>query len=197
MRSLFIETTIYVFICFAIYLMEPQASYWLAYYHTGIEQFELWRLITATFCHTNFNHLAMNLLGLLITLSLFVNTFKKLTLLPLILFNSLFIGLALFIFEGDVSRYVGLSGVLHGLFSYGVMSDIRDKDRWGYLLGAGLIAKVIHEQFFGAEQTTIDLIGAPVLVNAHLYGVLAGIVFYFISTQTIFSSITNVKKTSN
>lgn len=181
MRSLFIETTVYIFICFIIYFLEPQASYWLAYYHTGIEQFELWRLITATFCHTNFNHLAMNLSGLVITLSLFSHTFKKIKLFPLILFNSLFISLALFFLETDLMWYVGFSGVLHGLFSYGAINDIHHKDKWGYILACGIIVKVIYEQIFGAEQSTIELIGANVIVNAHFYGLIAGVLFYFLN----------------
>lgn len=181
MRSLIIETMLYTLICLVIYLLEPQASYWLAYYHTGIEQFELWRLVTATFCHTNFNHLAMNLLGLVITLALFIDTFKKTLLLPIIIFNSLFIAIVLFFLDSDVIWYVGFSGVLHGLFSFAVMNDIAAKDRWGYLLGGGLLIKVSYEQLYGAQQSTIDMIGAPVLVNAHLYGVVAGIIFYFIS----------------
>lgn len=180
MRSLIIETALLIFITAVIYLLEPQASQLLAYYHTGIAQFELWRLISATFCHTNFNHLLMNIFGLVITLALFIDTFKLIKIFPIIIFNSVFIGAALFFLEPQIIWYVGLSGVLHGLFSYGIAADINKKDRWGYLLGAGFIIKIIYEQVFGAQQSTIDLIGAPVLVNAHLYGALAGIFFYVI-----------------
>ena len=178
MRSLIIETALLIFITAVIYLLEPQASQLLAYYHTGIAQFELWRLISATFCHTNFNHLLMNAFGLVITLALFINTFRLTKIFPIIIFNSLFIGIALFFLEPQIIWYVGLSGVLHGLFSYGVAADIANKDRWGYLLGAGFMIKIIYEQLFGAQQSTIELIDAPVLVNAHLYGALAGTVFY-------------------
>jgi len=180
MRPLIIETALIILIAAVIYLFDPQASQLLAYYHTGIKQFELWRLISATFCHTNFNHLLMNAFGLIITLALFIDTFKSIKIYPIIIFNSLFIGAALFFFEPDVIWYVGLSGVLHGLFSYGVAADISNKDRWGYLLGAGFIIKIIYEQVYGAQQSTIDLIGAPVLVNAHLYGAFSGVIFYFI-----------------
>ena len=180
MRSLIIETALLILLTAVIYLLEPQASQLLAYYHTGIAQFELWRLITATFCHTNFNHLVMNLVGLVITLALFIDTFKSIKLFPLLIFNSVFIGLALFFLEPQIIWYVGLSGVLHGLFSYGVAADITNKDPWGYLLAGGFIIKIIYEQIYGAQQATIDLIAAPVLVNAHLYGALAGVIFYFI-----------------
>ncbi len=189
MRSLIIETALLIFITAVIYLLEPQASQLLAYYHTGIAQFELWRLITATFCHTNFNHLLMNLVGLVITLALFIDTFKSIKIFPLLIFNSIFIGLALFFLEPQIIWYVGLSGVLHGLFSYGVAADIANKDPWGYLLGGGFIIKIIYEQLYGAQQATIDLIAAPVLVNAHLYGALSGIAFYFI--QQAFASRPN------
>jgi rhomboid family GlyGly-CTERM serine protease len=178
MPSLFIETTLLVIISLIIYFFEPLSGDWLAYYHTGIEQFEFWRLITATFCHTNFNHLAMNLLGLIVILGLFIDTFKKISLMPLIIFSSVFIGLALFLFEPDVIWYVGFSGVLHSLFSYGVASELHQRSKWGVGLAIGLMGKIVYEQFFGAQQSTIDLIGAPVLVNAHLYGVIAGVIFY-------------------
>jgi rhomboid family GlyGly-CTERM serine protease len=181
MRSLIVETTLILFVTVVIYLLDPQASQLLAYYHTGIAQFELWRLISATFCHTNFNHLLMNAAGLIITLLLFIDTFKLMKIFPIIIFNSIFIGSALFLLEPQVSWYVGLSGVLHGLFSYGVTNDISNKDRWGYLLGTGFIVKIIYEQMFGAQQATIDLINAPVLVNAHFYGAIAGLIFYVIN----------------
>jgi len=183
MRPLIIETAFIILIAAVIYLFDPQASQLLAYYHTGIKQFELWRLISATFCHTNFNHLLMNAFGLIITLALFSDTFKLIKIYPIIIFNSLFIGAALFFFEPEVIWYVGLSGVLHGLFSYGVAADISNKDRWGYLLGAGFIIKIIYEQIYGAQQSTIALIGAPVLVNAHLYGALSGVVFYHLTQR--------------
>jgi rhomboid family GlyGly-CTERM serine protease len=180
MRSLIFETALLIFITIVIFMLEPQASQWLAYYHTGISQFEFWRLISASFCHTNFNHLLMNVFGLVITLLLFINTFKLIKIFPIIIFSSLFIGIMLFLFEPQVSGYVGLSGVLHGLFSYGISADINNKDRWGYLLGGGFIIKIIYEQLFGASQNSIELINAPVLVNAHFYGALAGIVFYIL-----------------
>lgn len=181
MRSLVIETALIIILALLVYLFEPQASQLLAYYHTGISQFELWRLITATFCHTNFNHLAMNLFGLIITLALFIDTFKEIKILPVIIFSSLSIGTALFFLEPELIWYVGLSGVLHGLFSVGIASDIVNKDRWGYLLGTGFAIKIIYEQIFGAQQATIELIGAPVLVNAHLYGAFAGTLYYFLT----------------
>ncbi|WP_372883323.1 rhombosortase [Psychromonas sp.] len=180
MRSLFLETALIILFTLAVYLFEPTASEMLAYYHNGIAEGQIWRLFTATFCHTNFNHLLMNIAGLIITLGLFIDLYKTMKIFPIILFSSLFIGLCLFFFERQVIWYVGLSGVLHALFSYGVAQDIARKDPWGYLLGAGFAIKIIYEQIFGAMQSTIELIAAEVLINAHLYGALAGCCFYIV-----------------
>ncbi|MFT7053409.1 MAG: rhomboid family GlyGly-CTERM serine protease [Psychromonas sp.] len=178
MRSLIIETSLIILLTLMVYMFEPEAGRLLAYYHNGIAEGEIWRLITATFCHTNFNHLVMNIAGLIITLALFADLFKTINIFPIIIFCSLFIGLCLFFFDPKVIWYVGFSGVLHGLFSYGVATDITKKSLWGYLLGAGLIIKIIDEQIFGAAQSTVNLISAEVLVNAHLYGAIAGLIFY-------------------
>ena len=183
MRSLFIETALIILLTLVIYLFEPTASELLAYYHNGIAEGQIWRLFTATFCHTNFNHLLMNLAGLIITLGLFIDVFKTTKIYPLVLFSSLFISVCLFFFDTEVMWYVGLSGVLHALFSYGVAQDVAKKDPWGYLLGAGFVVKIIYEQIFGAMQSTIDLIAAEVLINAHLYGAIAGFIFYIIKNK--------------
>lgn len=180
MRSLIIETSLIILLTLMVYFFDPEASNLLAYYHNGIAEGEIWRLVSATFCHTNFNHLVMNILGLMITLALFADLFKTVKIFPIIIFCSLFIGLCLFFFDTEVIWYVGLSGVLHGLFSYGVATDISKKDSWGYLLGAGLVIKIIDEQLFGASQSTVNLISAEVLVNAHLYGAIAGVIFYLL-----------------
>jgi len=180
MRSLIIETSLIILLTLVIYLFEPEASELLAYYHNGISEGEIWRLISATFCHTNFNHLLMNIVGLIITLGLFIELFKTIKILPIVFFCSFFIGFCLFFLEKEVIWYVGLSGVLHGLFSYGVAGDLARKDPWGYLLGAGFAIKIVYEQVFGAAQSTVDLIAADVLVNAHLYGAIAGFIFYII-----------------
>ncbi|WP_413701511.1 rhombosortase [Psychromonas sp. KJ10-10] len=86
--------------------------------------------------------------------------------------------MTLFYLEPEIIWYVGFSGVLHALFSYAVAHDVQQKSKWGAILGIALIIKILYEQVYGAQQSTIELIDAPVLVNAHLYGAIAGIVFY-------------------
>ncbi|AGH80579.1 rhomboid family protein [Psychromonas sp. CNPT3] len=189
MRSLLIELTLLISLTLIVYFLQPSAMQYLAFYHTGLQELEFWRLITATFCHTNFNHLLMNISGLLVCVFLFIDTFKKVRLIPMIIFNSAFISVMIFYFDPNTLWYVGFSGVLHGLFSFGVCSDITKKDRWGYLLGLCIFAKISYEQVYGANAMTIELINAPVLTNAHLYGALAGIAFFILQNISVLKAL--------
>ena len=182
-KRLIWEVSSIIILALAAYFFSPQSTHLFAFYHNEISQFEFWRFLTASFCHTNFNHLLMNLVGLIVTVLLFLETYQKHSIWPLFIFNSVFVGIGIFYFDPEIQSYVGLSAVLHGLFSFAVIDDIKRKDKWGWILGVGIIVKIAHEQIFGASQVTIEQIGGPVLINGHLYGAIAGIVFYLLMHQ--------------
>jgi len=77
-------------------------------------------------------------------------------------------------------EYVGLSGVLHGIFVFGAIMDIKSKDKTGYLLFIGVWLKIAHEQIYGASTDVSDLIEASVAVDAHLWGAIGGLLFSII-----------------
>jgi len=182
MRAVSIHTIIILTLSLLLFLLQPGSNQWFSYYHSAIENGQWWRLLTAHICHTNGYHLLLNGIGLLVVVSLFLNTFKSKNLLLISLFSSLFISLCLFWLEPSVQQYVGLSGVLHALFAFGVCDELKKQDRWGIILGLGFIAKIAFEQFNGPSPSTESLIGATVLIDAHLYGAIAGVV-YFLSSQ--------------
>ena len=77
-----------------------------------------------------------------------------------------------------------MSGVLHGFFVWGALLDIKHHEKTGYLLLIGVVAKILHEQFYGASADVELLIGATVATDAHLYGAIGGLVV-FISSYVI------------
>ena len=126
MRTVYIPTAIILTLSLLLFLFQPNSNQWLAYYHNGIEKGQLWRLVTAHICHTNGYHLLLNGAGLLVIISLFLNSFKHINIFYSFVFSSLFISLCLFFFEPSISWYVGLSGVLHALFAIGACDELSE-----------------------------------------------------------------------
>ena len=79
------------------------------------------------------------------------------------------------LFNPEVSDFAGFSGVLYGLFLLGAI-NLFTRDRLiATLVGAAIVIKILMEQFQFYDFNTGGLIGARVVVDSHLYGVLMGI----------------------
>ncbi|WP_434360834.1 rhombosortase [Parasalinivibrio latis] len=151
----------------------PTFSPWLDWQRQAIEHGQWWRILTGNLTHTNFIHLVMNGAALTVITFIFRAHYRESTFLIQISLLSVAVGLAMFF--SDYRQYAGLSGVLHGLFVIGAVADIRGGDRVGWLLLAGVFAKILWEQVFGASADTAELIGASVATEAHLAGGIVGL----------------------
>jgi len=101
----------------------------------------------------------------------------------LFLFCSIVTSVGIYYGNPLLAQYVGLSGVLHGIFVFGAIMDIKSKDKTGYLLFIGVWLKIAHEQIYGASSEISDLIEASVAIDAHLWGAIGGLIFsivYFV-----------------
>ena len=54
------------------------------------------------------------------------------------------------------------------------MELMRRRDRFGWVLGGFLVAKLAYEQLLGPLPLSSATSGGQVVVDAHLYGALAG-----------------------
>ena len=162
------------------FVFEPASGNAFAFSRSHIADFEIWRLVTGHLLHTNFNHLMLNLLGLLLLWALHGQYFTAKHYLLFLFCSALFTSLAIFVFSPELNWYVGLSGVLHGLFTLGAYRDIKHGLRSGWVLLAGVTLKVLHEQWYGPSQDIADIIQASVAIDAHLYGWLCGVLSIFI-----------------
>ncbi|MCF1430931.1 MAG: rhombosortase [Shewanella sp.] len=147
----------------------------LAFRRPLIDDGQWFRLITGNLMHTNHWHLLMNLAGLWVILSLFKWPFHLLGFSLLLLGLFAAEGLGLYWFVPSMMRYVGLSGVLHGLFAFGACNELLNGVRFGWVLMVCVIAKVSYEMITGGSNELASLIEARVAVESHLVGVLAGI----------------------
>lgn len=142
-----------------------------------ITEGEIWRLISGHFLHTNGYHLLLNLAALFMLWALHGRFYSIKNYSALFLLCSIFTSVGIYYFDQTLIQYVGLSGVLHGVFVFGAIMDIHAKDKTGYLLFLGVWLKIAHEQFYGASTDVSNLIEASVAVNAHLWGALGGLLF--------------------
>ncbi|WP_051202265.1 rhombosortase [Ferrimonas senticii] len=149
----------------------PELHDSLDWYRTAISHGEHWRLLSGHLLHSNWPHLLMNLGGLWLLLALFQPYFNRVLAIatPVMM---LLIAAAMLLTDSE--RYVGLSALLHGLFVWGALEDLRYRRRSGYLLLMGIIAKVLWENLMGADSDIAALINARVAVESHLIGALAG-----------------------
>ncbi|RDH82420.1 MAG: rhombosortase [endosymbiont of Galathealinum brachiosum] len=141
-----------------------------------IEKWQFWRLISGHLTHLNWSHFLLNMAGLSMV-AIFFSSYKSTTYwIEALLFISLVCSVGMLI-DNQLDRYVGFSGVLHGLFIIGARWEMTRYKVSGVVLLTIIIGKIIWEQIFGALPGSESMTGGRVAVNAHLYGAVAGVLF--------------------
>lgn len=158
-------------------LLGDAAQEWLRYDRAAILDGQWWRLLGAHLVHLGPGHLLMNLAGLWLVWALVGSALSERGWLVLMCADALITGLGLLIFNPQLGWYVGLSGVLHGLLVAGAVSEVRGGRRDAWLLLAALAFKLGWEQWAGPLPGSEASAGGTVIVDAHLYGALGGLLF--------------------
>ena len=174
------HTLLVVLICLIsslAFIFDKQVSWLFIYNRDLISQGEVWRIFTGHFLHTNGYHLLLNLSAILLLWALHGQFYQYVSYTFLFIITALTTSVGLYIFSTDLHQYVGLSGVLHGVFIFGALMDIKNKDKTGYLLFIGVWLKIADEQYSGASQDVAELIGANIAIDAHLWGAIGGLLF--------------------
>lgn len=145
----------------------------LAYQRQGLMQGELWRVFSGHFVHLGWNHALLNCAGLLFCCGLAPQRFRPLRLAGDLLLLNAAVSLGLFWLSPGIGWYVGLSGVLYGLFVLGLVPLAVRGDRiaLGGLLA--ILGWMAWQLLVGPAAAEEKQIGGRIVVFAHLYG-LAG-----------------------
>ena len=143
-----------------------------------VSQGQVWLLFSAHIVHLNWSHWALNMAGLAIVAFFFSSHASVRQWLAVLFVSACAINIGLWWWMPEVRSYVGLSGVLHGLFLYGALREIRFYPISGYVLTAVLMAKLSWEFFYGALPGSEDMTGGRVLTEAHLLGAIGGILVW-------------------
>ena len=147
----------------------------LRYDRVWIGQGETWRLLSGHFTHLGWSHLALNGAGLLLVWFLIGQSYAISTWILITLLTIATIDSAFWFLNPELYWYVGMSGLLHGLLVAGIIPRLRTLDVETGILLLLLIAKIGYEQFNGPVPGSETTSGGPVVVDAHLYGALGGV----------------------
>jgi len=165
-------------IAFCCYFLSDQLSEYFIYHRIHIIEHQYWRLLTGHLFHTNYAHLLLNTLAIILLWALHGKFYTTRLYCLLFVSSALIISLAIFYLSPEMTQYVGLSGVLHAFFIWGALKDIQHHDKTGYMLLIGFILKIGHEQIYGASEEVATLINASVAIEAHFWGGVSGVMFF-------------------
>jgi rhomboid family GlyGly-CTERM serine protease len=174
------------------FIFDSNLSDSLVYQRSLVNQGEIWRVFSGHFFHTNGFHFMLNGAAVIMLWVLHGHFYTIKNDSCFFMVSAIICAIGIHWFSLDIDQYVGLSGVLHGLFIWGAIEDIKAKERTGYLLLLGILLKIAHEQFYGASEDVASLIGANVAINAHLWGAIGGLVAVLI--LRLFSTSSQISK---
>ena len=147
-----------------------------------LERGELWRPISAHWVHVGWMHLFLNGLSLVVCVSLTTPGWSIRRWLATTLVMGAVISILLILNNPEVGDYAGHSGILYGLYVLGGVSLFARDRLVAVLIVAAIVIKILMEQFSFYDFNTGSLIGARVIVDAHMYGVLTAIVIALLGT---------------
>lgn len=147
---------------------------WLRYDRPKIAAGQVWRLVTGHLVHLGWSHAMLNATALVLIFAGFERTLRPGQWLWVGVGAMLAIDLGLWIFQPQVSWYVGLSGVLHGLVAAAALSLWATAPRVATVMLIFLAGKLLWEAAAGPLPMTAELAGGDVVVGAHLWGTLGG-----------------------
>lgn len=137
---------------------------------------EFWRLWTAHWVHVGWIHFALNIAAFCCLPFIFPRA-SIWHFIALLLTLSPLMSLSFYFFLPNIEAYAGLSGVLHGAYvAVACVHLMYKKERhFAAFVLLVILSKIIWENTVGGTGTA-ELIGSPVLVEAHLLGVIWGVI---------------------
>ena len=144
----------------------------VVFIRANIQQGEVWRLWSGNLVHSNFYHLGLNLTGFWLFIFIFKDSINSLQLFTTLALLITGVGLGLYYLMPQLQWYAGLSGALYGLFIIGALYTLLEKDFiTSITILIAIPAKITWDYIYGTGQENADLIGVPVSIESHIFGI--------------------------
>lgn len=148
---------------------------WLRFERSAIASGEVWRLLTGHLVHLGVSHYVLNAAGLVLVWFLVGREFSRSHWLWIMAGSVMAIDLGLWVFSPGLQWYVGLSGLLHGMLAAGIVASWPERRAEALILSVVVAGKLAFEQLVGPLPGSESTSGGAVIVDAHLYGVIGGV----------------------
>ena len=167
----------------AALLIVLQVAGWrqpLQYERTAILQGQLWRLLTGNLVHLGWVHLGRDTAGLVLIWALLGHALTERAWLGVLLCSALAVGAGLLLFAPGINWYVGISGVLFGMFCAGSLQQFPEHPLAGSGMLLGMMAVIAWTLYAGALPGETADLGGAVVPQAHLFGAAGGAAFIWV-----------------
>ena len=148
----------------------------LALHGPAVAEGQWWLILTSQLVHLSLNHALLNVAGYLFVVYCFRRELSPAQELIILSVSMLAVGLGIYWFNPEIVWYYGLSGAIYGVLIGCVLANAPRMPVISGLFFMFVVGKVVYEQFFASpDRVTAQLIGGPVAIDAHLYGLLIGL----------------------
>lgn len=177
-REVWLPPLALMLLLLALELAGEPARAALRYDADAIGAGQWWRLLTGNFVHLGWWHLFLNEMGLAVLVLLCPERLAWSVWLRRLVLIGLGMGAGLYCFVPGAAWYVGMSGVIHGLFVLGLGRQVvTRRDLIAAACLVYLLGKVAWEMLSGVPVSDEAAIGGKVLVESHLYGSLSALAY--------------------
>lgn len=149
----------------------------LRYDRAAVAAGEWWRLLSGNFVHLGWWHLVFNVASLALLVLLCPERLSPQEWLRRVLFIGTGMSLCLYWLTPGLQTYVGLSGLVYGLFVLGLGRQALNRDEIGIACLLFVLVRIGWELVHGASASETELLGGGVVAESHLYGVACALLY--------------------
>lgn len=149
----------------------------LRYQRSAVEAGQWWRLVSGNLAHLGWYHWFVNAAALTLLGWLAPQRITVAAGLLRVVWLALGVTLGLHWFVPELAHYVGMSGVIHGLYLLALVPLARRGDRLALACLLLVLAKLAYEQWTSTSLGNEELIGGRVITEAHLFGAVAALLY--------------------
>ncbi|MBL6751463.1 MAG: rhombosortase [Nevskia sp.] len=149
----------------------------LRYDRAAVAAGQWWRLLSGNLVHLSWWHLLFNVLSLALLVLLCPERLPAAEWLRRFTALGAGMSLGLFWLSPGVRDYVGLSGLVYGLFALGFGRQALRRDEIGIACLVFILVRIGWELWVGASASEVRLIGGQVVPQSHLYGVASAALY--------------------